>query len=33
MGWKVIVVWECDVEKKLNKTIEKTKKKLENANA
>jgi len=33
MGWNVIVVWECEVEKKLNETIEKTKKKIEKANA
>ena len=33
MGWNVIVVWECEVEKKLNETIKNAKKKLENANA
>lgn len=25
MGWQVIVVWECEVEKKLNETIENVK--------
>ncbi|MCB9045059.1 MAG: DNA mismatch endonuclease Vsr [Chitinophagales bacterium] len=25
MGWKVIVVWECEVEKQLNSTLEKIK--------
>lgn len=23
LGWKVIIVWECEIEKRLNETIEK----------